>query len=643
MRGYIVLLAVGIVAALIGVGVLAAGFSPQTHPLFFAISAGANRYVRYQFSVVTGGSVSGTFAADTGTVNVWVMTDAQHTAFISTGTLSYLSATSGASGAFSADLPSGGTYFVETGHGGGYESTTQTGTEEVTINALPTSPFVTSVVILAVGAILLGVGLWWRTKPARPAATWSMPPPYMPAGAYCPPPMPGGVAPPPSGLPGWPPGSPVTPLPAAVPLIGTVLVTVENGSATDETVDLLANGVSVATLQSSRSGAASRPCGCSSCPRTARRWPSRPCPAVAVARNSRSSWRRKERLRPPCGFSETRFEPTTPVVSFPCLRARRCIQLGSGMFPYTISAVSSRFEKSNRRRSIFSGQRGGMQLSGRSGTSRTLALVLAMAMVAGSLGVITVSVVAMNPTNLLALGKLSPEVLAAAFQGEASVRVLVETIGHPSAQLVDAIGAMGGTVVSRFAYTPALAAYVPSNRLASLAQISSVKHVFLDDLVNVAAAPSMGGLSASTLFDVQAVEGDSQAVDLTAEQMAQFSPENFYNSELSGVTPAVLTATGGGANTVLGLIDPGMKLIPLIGIAPEANLYIIKVFDHTGLGVPTSIILAGINAAISARVDDGVDIDKINMSLGGATLFDGRDLEDMTVDFATSQGILPVS
>src|SRR5256712_7851288 len=31
------------------------------------------------------------------------------------------------------------------------------------------------------------------------------------------------------------------------------------------------------------------------------------------------------------------------------------------------------------------------------------------------------------------------------------------------------------------------------------------------------------------------------------------------------------------------------------------------------------------------------------MSLGGATLFDGRDLEDMTVDFATSQGILPVS
>src|SRR3989442_12353906 len=100
MRGYIVLLAVGIVAGLIGVGVLAAGFAPQTHPLFFAISAGANHYVRYQFSVVTGGSVSGTFTADSGTVNIWGMTDAQHPAFITTGSLSHLSATPRASGGF---------------------------------------------------------------------------------------------------------------------------------------------------------------------------------------------------------------------------------------------------------------------------------------------------------------------------------------------------------------------------------------------------------------------------------------------------------------------------------------------------------------------------------------------------------------
>src|SRR2546428_7678511 len=41
MRGYIVLLAVGIVAALIGAGGLAAGFSPPTHPSVFPVIAAA--------------------------------------------------------------------------------------------------------------------------------------------------------------------------------------------------------------------------------------------------------------------------------------------------------------------------------------------------------------------------------------------------------------------------------------------------------------------------------------------------------------------------------------------------------------------------------------------------------------------------
>jgi hypothetical protein len=253
MRGYVVLLAVGIVAALIGLGVLFAGFRPQTHPLVFTITAGASHYVRYEFAVVTGGTVSGSFAVDSGTVNVWVMTDAQHATFIGGGTLAYLSATSGSSGTFFANLPSGGTYFVETGHGGGYEATEQTGTEAVTIGALTTAPFVTSIVLVGIGAVLLGIGAWWRTKPARPDVPWYTPPPYIPSGVYFPPPMPGGFGPPPSGPPGWAPGPAMPAPPGAAPgfgtVLGTVLVTVENGSASDETVELLANGVNTATLQ----------------------------------------------------------------------------------------------------------------------------------------------------------------------------------------------------------------------------------------------------------------------------------------------------------------------------------------------------------------------------------------------------------
>jgi subtilisin family serine protease len=88
---------------------------------------------------------------------------------------------------------------------------------------------------------------------------------------------------------------------------------------------------------------------------------------------------------------------------------------------------------------------------------------------------------------------------------------------------------------------------------------------------------------------------------------------------------------------------PGIKLMPLLGMAPAAQLYGIKVFPHTGAGVPESVIIAGIEHAIDQKESGALDIDVINMSLGGASLFDGRDLEDQVVDFATSIGITVVS
>ncbi|MFW9853729.1 MAG: S8 family serine peptidase [Candidatus Thorarchaeota archaeon] len=85
------------------------------------------------------------------------------------------------------------------------------------------------------------------------------------------------------------------------------------------------------------------------------------------------------------------------------------------------------------------------------------------------------------------------------------------------------------------------------------------------------------------------------------------------------------------------------RIMPLLGMAPSADLYGIKVFPHTGAGVPESYIIAGIEHAISLHVSGAYDVDVISMSLGGSTLFDGRDLEDQTVDYATSLGITVVT
>lgn len=88
---------------------------------------------------------------------------------------------------------------------------------------------------------------------------------------------------------------------------------------------------------------------------------------------------------------------------------------------------------------------------------------------------------------------------------------------------------------------------------------------------------------------------------------------------------------------------PGYKLIWLLGMAPLADLYSIKVFPHTGEGVPESYILAGLEYALNMKLEQGYDVDVISMSLGGPTLFDGRDIEDQLVDHITSYGITIVA
>jgi subtilisin family serine protease len=87
----------------------------------------------------------------------------------------------------------------------------------------------------------------------------------------------------------------------------------------------------------------------------------------------------------------------------------------------------------------------------------------------------------------------------------------------------------------------------------------------------------------------------------------------------------------------------GDKVVPLLGIATWASLYIIKVFPHTGAGVPASIVIAGIDHAIELKETGQIDIDIISMSLGGPTLFDGRSVMDLAVDRATAANITVVS
>ncbi len=92
---------------------------------------------------------------------------------------------------------------------------------------------------------------------------------------------------------------------------------------------------------------------------------------------------------------------------------------------------------------------------------------------------------------------------------------------------------------------------------------------------------------------------------------------------------------------------PTNTQLPMIGTAPLSSIYALRVFGPTG-GSPTSRILAAIDRVIDLRSTydagqpGGSNIGIVNFSLGGATLFAGRDLFDRAVGAMLARDILPV-
>lgn len=94
----------------------------------------------------------------------------------------------------------------------------------------------------------------------------------------------------------------------------------------------------------------------------------------------------------------------------------------------------------------------------------------------------------------------------------------------------------------------------------------------------------------------------------------------------------------------------GTDYIPMVGPAPCSNIYALKVFSAFGGGAPSSDVLAAMERAITLKsnfdagmpsapvsgdgspedpfVYDSLNIQVVNMSLGGGTLYAGMDLDD---------------
>ena len=129
------------------------------------------------------------------------------------------------------------------------------------------------------------------------------------------------------------------------------------------------------------------------------------------------------------------------------------------------------------------------------------------------------------------------------------------------------------------------------------------------------------------------------------------------------VSPVVSAVTHWAPGSVIP-VDATTSMVPMRGAAPGALLYAMKVFPSTGASTPSSIIMAAMDRAITLRrnfndgvpsvpvsgsgteddpfVYDSLRIDVVNMSLGGSTLYAGRNLMDTLTQGMLAVGIVPV-
>jgi len=87
----------------------------------------------------------------------------------------------------------------------------------------------------------------------------------------------------------------------------------------------------------------------------------------------------------------------------------------------------------------------------------------------------------------------------------------------------------------------------------------------------------------------------------------------------------------------------GSKIISLLGMAPAARLYIVKIFDHTGASIPRGIIITALEHVLDLKLVRGYDVDVVSMSFGGSSLFEGRTSYEELIDMLTASDITPVA
>ncbi|MEA3326002.1 MAG: S8 family serine peptidase [Chloroflexota bacterium] len=142
--------------------------------------------------------------------------------------------------------------------------------------------------------------------------------------------------------------------------------------------------------------------------------------------------------------------------------------------------------------------------------------------------------------------------------------------------------------------------------------------------------------------------GFPEGYNASGDGIPATDPSNYYHGTHVGGVIASACTLSIVPNSALGLaisayLPWDLTAVPILGQAPLAQLYPVKVFPASGAGVPSSVILDGLDHVLTLKKGDLLDIDIVNMSLGGPTLWDGRDAYDRFIEELVEADILVVT
>ncbi len=144
--------------------------------------------------------------------------------------------------------------------------------------------------------------------------------------------------------------------------------------------------------------------------------------------------------------------------------------------------------------------------------------------------------------------------------------------------------------------------------------------------------------------------GFPDGYNATADGVPATSPTNFWHgTHVAGVisSACALDYSATPDAEIYKAQEPFLgwpvDFVPIYGQAPGAQIYPVKVFPESGAGSPTSVILDGLDHILTLKKSGEMDIDIINMSLGGPTGWDARDPYDRFMSKLRRAGMIVIT